>query len=285
MDLSSLFPVWICGAALPGDLATNATYHLRNQRRVGGDRGHCISAWPWSRQPRRGRLVQGAELLPANLVLRCGTLHRLLRFGLAWAVSLGRGVHLGIVDLGYLGDRRVVSALSYSVHGRYLAVAHRTRGGDQRQRRSIRWFALFHQHLRFCTCVHLRSDLSAPGDGAAKDYLACGFAQLGLRGGKRVLPLPQRSATVRLLLGIFLSAACGFISLSYELLWFRVYFIAKGSLASCFAVLLGAYLLALAFGALWAHRFCKKDQRDFPQYLRSIAEALVAAYSIAFISI
>jgi len=90
---------------------------------------------------------------------------------------------------------------------------------------------------------------------------------------------------VRLLLGIFLSAACGFISLSYELLWFRVYFIAKGSLASCFAVLLGAYLFALAFGALWAHRFCKKDQRDFSQYLRSIAEALVAAYSIAFISI
>src|SRR5262249_16076589 len=78
---------------------------------------------------------------------------------------------------------------------------------------------------------------------------------------------------------------CGFISLSYELLWFRVYFIAKGSLGSCFAVLLGAYLFALALGVLWAHRLCQKDPQDFSQYLRSVAGALVAAYSIAFISI
>ena len=90
---------------------------------------------------------------------------------------------------------------------------------------------------------------------------------------------------MRLLVGIFVSATCGFISLSYELLWFRVYFIAKGSLGSCFAVLLGAYLFALALGVLWAHRLCQKDPQDFSQYLRSVAGALVAAYSIAFISI
>jgi spermidine synthase len=90
---------------------------------------------------------------------------------------------------------------------------------------------------------------------------------------------------VKLLLAILLAAACGFISLSYELLWFRVYFIAKGALASGFAILLGAYLLALALGSLWSHRLCKEDQRDSSKYLRLIADVLAGAYLVAFISV
>jgi spermidine synthase len=90
---------------------------------------------------------------------------------------------------------------------------------------------------------------------------------------------------VKLILAILLSAVSGFIALSYELLWFRVYFIAKGGSASCFAILLGAYLLALAFGSLWSHWLCKDDQQDSSKYLRLIAGMLVAAYLIAFISI
>lgn len=90
---------------------------------------------------------------------------------------------------------------------------------------------------------------------------------------------------MKLLLAILLAAACGFISLSYELLWFRVYFIAKGALASGFAILLGAYLLALALGSLWSHRLCKEDQQDSSKYLRMIADVLVVAYLVAFISV
>jgi len=91
---------------------------------------------------------------------------------------------------------------------------------------------------------------------------------------------------VRLWLAIILSALCGYLALSYELLWFRVYLIAKGALGSCFALLLGTYLLALAAGAWLSRRFCRERvSADAPKYFRLIANFLFVAYVLAFLSI
>src|SRR5262249_60719661 len=67
------------------------------------------------------------------------------------------------------------------------------------------------------------------------------------------------------------SSDLGYLALSYELLWFRVYLMAKGALGSCFALLLGTYLLALAAGAWLSRRFCReRASADAPKYFRLI---------------
>ena len=50
--------------------------------------------------------------------------------------------------------------------------------------------------------------------------------------------------------------AGGFVALSYEIVWFRVYSFLTGGSAPSFGVLLGAYLTGIAFGSLWSRRFC-----------------------------
>jgi spermidine synthase len=63
-----------------------------------------------------------------------------------------------------------------------------------------------------------------------------------------------------------LAAATGYISLSYELVWFRCFSMAYGT-ASAFAIVLSAYLLGIAAGSLTAARYCER---------RSLGEAEIA---------
>lgn len=61
---------------------------------------------------------------------------------------------------------------------------------------------------------------------------------------------------MRLALAVAVSMLSGFIALSYELVWVRVYdFMSEGA-PPAFGYLLGAYLFGLAFGALVARRYC-----------------------------
>lgn len=55
---------------------------------------------------------------------------------------------------------------------------------------------------------------------------------------------------------ILVAAAAGFVALSYEIVWFRVYGFLTGGAASSFAVVLGVYLLGIAFGSLGVRRWC-----------------------------
>ena len=50
------------------------------------------------------------------------------------------------------------------------------------------------------------------------------------------------------LLALTAVALGGFISLSYEILWYRAISVASGATASAFGLLLGFYLLGLAAG-------------------------------------
>jgi spermidine synthase len=63
-------------------------------------------------------------------------------------------------------------------------------------------------------------------------------------------PVTQAQALV-------LSAASGFIALSFELLWYRAYAIALMARPQAFGVLLGGYLAGIAAGAWCAHRACR----------------------------
>ncbi|OBK17270.1 hypothetical protein A5636_22975 [Mycobacterium asiaticum] len=56
---------------------------------------------------------------------------------------------------------------------------------------------------------------------------------------------------------LLLAALCGYIALSYEILWYRVYSFASGGVARAFALLLGCYLLGIALGSLVSRRFCR----------------------------
>ncbi len=63
------------------------------------------------------------------------------------------------------------------------------------------------------------------------------------------------SSSGRFVLALFLVTLTGFISLSYEILWVRLYSFVSASRAWAFGVLLGSYLIGLALGSLWSLRF------------------------------
>ena len=58
-------------------------------------------------------------------------------------------------------------------------------------------------------------------------------------------------------LALFIVALSGFVSLSYEILWFRVYAFLTGGTAASFGVVLSAFLLGIAVGSFAARRFCQ----------------------------
>jgi spermidine synthase len=77
----------------------------------------------------------------------------------------------------------------------------------------------------------------------------------------------------------------GFIALSYELLWFRAYsFFSRGA-PGTFGLLLGAYLLGIAFGALLTRPFCRDTTEGNPASLRALAWFVLAANVLGFLVI
>jgi spermidine synthase len=76
-------------------------------------------------------------------------------------------------------------------------------------------------------------------------------------------------STIPMALGVVFAAVCGFIALAYEILWYHIYSFTSGTKASCFARLLGSYLIGIAYGALAVHDVCKrKFKDDLPRTIR-----------------
>jgi spermidine synthase len=89
---------------------------------------------------------------------------------------------------------------------------------------------------------------------------------------------------VNLLLALAAVALGGFISLSYEILWYRAISIASGATASAFGLLLGFYLLGLAVGAWMAGRRCENpDARGDRRLLLRTAGFFLLANAIGFL--
>jgi predicted membrane-bound spermidine synthase len=59
-------------------------------------------------------------------------------------------------------------------------------------------------------------------------------------------------------IGVVLAGVVGFTALAYEIIWYRLYSFTTGGTASSFALLLGFYLLGIAYGSLAVRDACTK---------------------------
>ncbi len=80
-------------------------------------------------------------------------------------------------------------------------------------------------------------------------------------------------------LAYLLAFASGFIALSHEILWYRVYSYTSQGGAEAFALMLGAYLAGIAFGSYGARMLC----RDAALPLRAVTWLLAASASAYFL--
>jgi spermidine synthase len=90
--------------------------------------------------------------------------------------------------------------------------------------------------------------------------------------------------TVPFWIGIFLSAAAGFLALAYEIVWYRLYAFVSGGTAPCFAMLLAFYLLGIAYGSFAVRDACRdKLHNDVQQTLGAAATVLMLGTIVAFL--
>jgi spermidine synthase len=76
----------------------------------------------------------------------------------------------------------------------------------------------------------------------------------------------------------------GFISLSYEIVWFRAYSFASGTLPVVFGLLLFFYLLGLAAGSFVSRDFCRdRSATGDPRQLRALAAFIFLANAVGFL--
>ncbi len=78
---------------------------------------------------------------------------------------------------------------------------------------------------------------------------------------------------------MLLAGLAGFISLCYEIVWYRLYSFATGSNPKSFAFVLGAFLAGIAFGSLLSRRLCATVSRAT---LAQIAALVLAANLFGF---
>lgn len=90
----------------------------------------------------------------------------------------------------------------------------------------------------------------------------------------------QATRSIRLAPSVTLAALCGYLALSYEILWFRAFSTATGT-ASAFALVLGAYLLGVAIGSLFGRRFCR-EHVEATRIVKVIILSLIASAALGF---
>jgi predicted membrane-bound spermidine synthase len=83
-------------------------------------------------------------------------------------------------------------------------------------------------------------------------------------------------------LAVALAAVAGFISLCYEIVWYRVYSYASGGPAQCFSYVLGWFLLGIAFGSLLSRRICTQASSDVARLTRYIAVLVLFSNLLGF---
>ena len=93
--------------------------------------------------------------------------------------------------------------------------------------------------------------------------------------------LDGRRRTIPFGVGIALAAAVGFISLAYEIIWFRLYSFTSGGAAPTFAKLLGFYLTGIAYGSYVVRDVCRQRLRDDLRRTTELVATTVLLGSIA----
>jgi spermidine synthase len=83
---------------------------------------------------------------------------------------------------------------------------------------------------------------------------------------------------------LLLAAAFGFISLGYEIVWYRIYSFVSGRTAASFASLLGWYLAGVAYGSLVVRDLCRgKLRSDSAGLMRAVATTVLWGNIAAFL--
>ena len=77
------------------------------------------------------------------------------------------------------------------------------------------------------------------------------------------------------------SVLSGFLALSWEIIWSRVFNFASASRASVFGYLLGSYLLGLALGSLWSPRLLNRPGNLRTKLARWVMFSSVAGFLVA----
>ncbi|HTA43532.1 MAG TPA: fused MFS/spermidine synthase [Bryobacteraceae bacterium] len=92
---------------------------------------------------------------------------------------------------------------------------------------------------------------------------------------------PRTSIPVLFPWALVAAAICGFIALSYEIVWYRVYSFASGSNARVFALLLAAYLEGIAAGSFFSRPVCQAVSARKGSFGRAAIATLAVGASAA----
>jgi predicted membrane-bound spermidine synthase len=92
----------------------------------------------------------------------------------------------------------------------------------------------------------------------------------------------KSGATLPFPLAMTLAAVAGFISLCYEIVWYRLYSYASGGPAQCFAYVLGSFLMGIAFGSLLSRAICTQASSDVARLARYIAVLVLFSNLLGF---
>jgi spermidine synthase len=103
-------------------------------------------------------------------------------------------------------------------------------------------------------------------------------------GSTRYQPSPARGdaeQTIHFGTGMLLAGAVGFISLAYEIIWYRVYSFTSGGSASCFAKMLAFYLAGIAYGSFAVRDVCREKPGNNLSRTLGAASTVVLLGSLA----
>jgi len=110
------------------------------------------------------------------------------------------------------------------------------------------------------------------------------FRWRGRLAAEETRPASTSSLAPMLPLGMALlvAALAGFISLGYEIVWYRIYSFASGGPAQCFAYVLGAFLAGVALGSLLSRNLCGPTSSSVTRLQCSLSLFVLLANVVGF---
>lgn len=193
-------------------------------------------------------LVSYAVRLSRNVGRSVGALYAANTLGSATACFCA-----GLFLMRWLGESRTVALAAglNAVLGSTVLVWHFMTG----ERHSARTHGL---------SAHFEDGFAAPHAEGAND------------------PSRQKPAGIGFPSAFITAAVAGFVSLGYEIVWYRLFSFTTGGIAKSFAFLLGAYLAGIGLGSLASNRVCKTITN--PQtFIRFLVATVLGANLLGFL--
>ena len=249
---------------------------------IGLGLGSLLGGWLSSRFPRSGVFLFAiAELGTAVFgLMSLGIFH--------WAAEHTAGASLGyviILSLGLLLVPTVCMGATLPLLTDFLV----RRRGEVGSSVGVLYFANTFGSAVACylSAVFLLRAFGQSGAVrlAALTNISVGLAALFLARSRGAQPLTtaspgsEVSSFISLRMAIILSFLTAFVSLGFEIVWFRVFVIASGSRAPAFALLLATFLAGIAAGAFISGK--SSERESAPATAAGMSMALLVAGGVA----